>query len=109
MTNAESKEATLINVAPEITAACLRAIEVWGKPERLIQSMGECGEFQAAVGRYFQGRDPQLAEVIEEASDVIILMLQIRELVGVDNFDSVFKRKFQKFSSKVFEAKSKAV
>lgn len=99
----------LIKVAPRMTEACLSAIEVWGQPDQLVQSMGECGEFVevfgryiATVGRHFQGRDPDLDDVAEEAADVVILMLQIRELVGGEKFDSVLERKFKKFSSKVY-------
>lgn len=106
----------LIKVSPEMTATCLTAIEVWGQPDQLVQSMGECGEFVevfgryiATVGRHFQGRDPDLDDVVEEAADVVILMLQVRELVGGERFDSVLKRKFDKFSTKVYEAKSQSV
>lgn len=101
----------LIEVSSEMTEECLKAIEVWGQPDQLVQSMGECGEFLAAfgkyiaaVGRHFQGRDPELLDVTEEAADVVILMMQIRELVGADNFDTALSRKFEKFQSKVGKA-----
>lgn len=100
-----SLKVQLVEVDPAMTEACLTAIKVWGQSEQLIQSMGECGEYIAEVGRYFQGRDPDLSKVLEEAADVVILMMQVRELVGVDRFDEVLSKKFGKFSSKVNQAK----
>ena len=95
----------LVKVSPEMTEACLAAIEVWGQAEQLIQSMGECGEYTAEVGRHFQGRDPELNNVLDEAADVVILMMQVRELVGSEKFDQVLSRKFEKFRLKVNQAK----
>lgn len=101
----------LVQVSPEMTEECLRAIEVWGHLDQLVQSTGECGEFlaafgryMAAVGRHFQGRDPELADLTDEAADVVILMMQVRELVGVQRFDEALSQKFEKFQSKVREA-----
>lgn len=108
------KTTPLIEVDPEMTEACLAAIKVWGQSDQLVQSMGECGEFMevfgryvATVGRHFQGRDPELDDIATEAADVIILMMQVRELVGGDRFDCVLRRKFEKFSTKVYGAKSR--
>lgn len=120
----------LITVSSEMSEACQTAVDVWGQSEQLTQSMGECGEYiaevgrhfqiaqrllaevsvlgkyTAEVGRHFQGRDPELNKVADEAADVIILMMQVRELVGGDRFDEVLARKFDKFSSKVNNAKA---
>lgn len=98
-------EQRFIEVDPDLSEACLTAIEVWGKDEQLIQSMGECGEYTAAVGRYFQGRDADLDQVLDEAADVVILMMQIRELVGSSRFNQALARKFKKFGDKVSRAK----
>lgn len=101
----------LVQVSPEMTEECLRAIEVWGQLDQLVQSTGECGEFlaafgryMAAVGRHFQGRDPEMVDLTDEAADVVILMMQVRELVGAENFDAALSKKFEKFQAKVRQA-----
>ncbi len=98
-------------VSPEVVEVCLSATQQWGQSAQLIQSMGECGEFvevlgryMSSVGRHFQGRDPNLDAVAEEAADVMILILQVREIVGAERFDATFKRKFAKFSNKVYKS-----
>lgn len=101
----------LISVSDEMSDACLTAIGTWGQSDQLVQSMGEAGEFVetfgryiATVGRHFQGRDPHLESVTSEAADVVILMLQVRELVGPDLFDAALRRKFEKFKNKLSQA-----
>ncbi len=97
MTPVENQTKTLIQVSPEMAQACQSA--------QLIQSIGECNEYGAEVVRHFQGRDPDLVSVTNEAADVVILMMQIRELVGADKFDEALAKKFQKFVGKINEAK----
>ena len=97
----------LLETNSDFKEACLDAIKLWGQPEQLVQAMGECGEFIAEVGRHFQGRDPELNNVAEEAADVIILMMQVRELVGASKFDYVLETKFKKFVNKLDSVKVK--
>lgn len=91
----------LLQVNLELEDTCNKATIKWSGYQQLIHSMAECGEYIASVGRFNQGRDPDLEEVTEEACDVIILMLQIRELVGHEKFDLMLEKKYQKFKSKV--------
>lgn len=92
----------LIEVDFELSVACSAALDKWGRSAQFIQAMGECGELTASIVRHFQGRDPDLDEVTKEAADVVILMMQIREL-DPRKFDTALAEKFKKFTSKVEE------
>lgn len=96
----------LIDVSSEMTEACSLAVKVWGQPQQLVQCMAECGECIAEVGRHFQGRDPDLERVTDEAVDILIMAMQIRQMVGQDKYDAALRRKFEKFNLKIVEAQS---
>ena len=79
------------------------AINKWGYDTQIDMAMGECGEFIAEVVRWrTQGRGT-VQSVCEEVADVIIMMLQLRKMIGPSVVDASVASKLARLQDKLDE------
>ena len=60
------------------------ALDEWGHAAQLRQVQEECAELIAAINRAARGRGN--ANMIEEAGQVWLMLLQLREIIGHERF-----------------------
>lgn len=79
------------------------AIAKWGYDTQIDMAMGECGELIAEIVRWrTQGR-ATVYSVCEEVADVIIMMLQLREMIGPSAVDAAIESKLTRLKEKLDE------
>lgn len=97
----------MYTISAELENACQEAVYLYGTNAQLTHTMAECGELIAAIGHKFQNRDYADLEIASEAADVFIMLMQLRDMLGVNLFDSTLRTKFNKFQSKLEALKAK--
>ncbi len=63
------------------------AVSRWGVEPQLRQVQEECAELIAAINRDARGRPGARANLLEEAGQAFLMLLQVREIVGHKDFD----------------------
>lgn len=86
-------------LAVQRTAAA--AVERWGDEKQLRQTQEECAELIAAINRYERGREGARENMLEEAGQVFIMLMQVREIVGHDAFADAVRAAEAKTRAKV--------
>lgn len=79
--------------------------ERYGESEQIHQAMGECGEFIAAAQNYYRSKKyghkkTELFEMISEAADAYIMMLQMRH-IDPEMFDGCVQSKMGLIRNKI--------
>jgi NTP pyrophosphatase (non-canonical NTP hydrolase) len=101
MTAAELTDAVGMLRAAEVARA---AVERWGVEPQLRQTQEECAELIAAINRYTRGRDPEREHLLEEAGQVFVMLLQVREFVGHDAFARAVRAAADKTARKLVQS-----
>lgn len=68
------------------------ALGRWGAKAQQAMAVEECSEFVDALMKFRRGR-VGIEAVAEEVADVLIVMLQMRELIGAKEVDSFIEEK----------------
>ena len=86
----------------EITYAGVleKAIHKWGYGPQLRMAMEECGELVAAIAQYERGRVTSAA-LIEEVADVLIMMHQLRLILGPEFVDEAYNKKIERLRKRL--------
>lgn len=95
-----------IILTTELQVACEDAIDIWGKEAQIQQTIGEIGEFLDVYGKMGQGR-ANVIDFAKEAADIMIMMCQIRAMVGTKFFDNILAQKVDKFKNKLYSDKDR--
>lgn len=77
-----------------------RALSTWGYDKQLLMVMEECGELLSALGKQSRGRC-QVCDVITELADVHIMVEQMAQFFGWDEFKKERVRKLKRLEERL--------
>lgn len=100
MTGGELADAVALVSASRVAA---EAVRTFGEAPQLRQAQEECAELIAAINRDTRGRDPGRDNLTEEAGQVFVMLLQVREIIGRDRFDASVRAAQAKTATKIAE------
>lgn len=92
--------------AREIDALCDRALKVFGTENEVDKAVEECSELAAALIRWKHGRDGARSQATSECADVIIMMRQMRKMLGERAVDSELRFKAERLDRRIDESES---
>lgn len=75
-----------------------KAIEVFGEEPQYIMAFEECGEFVASLAQWLRGRE---VDVIGEVADVLIIMQQVRIMLGPEVVDERIQQKLERLGERI--------
>jgi hypothetical protein len=76
------------------------ALDVYGFEAQWAVAVGECGEFVALEGLRVQGRLTE-EKIVDEVSDVLLMMLQLRFKIGKDKIDERVAYKVNRLKQRI--------
>ncbi len=72
-----------------------KALDKWGAVSQIRMAIEECSEFINAQMKFYRKR-ATISEVREEIADVLIVMLQMRILLGPELVDNIIEEKMER-------------
>ncbi len=82
------------------------AVDVWGIAAQVGMCNEECGELIVALNQFDRGR-VTIDDVASEVADVILMMAQLRSLVGPERVDAALDAKMERFMERAGKAHEK--
>ena len=77
-----------------------RALSTWGYDKQLLMVMEECGELLNALAKESRGRC-RVSDIITELADVSIMVEQMAQFFGWDEFEKERERKLKRVEERL--------
>jgi len=87
-------------LAERCETACAEAVRRGGFEKQARQAQEELAELTAAINQFYRGREGSLEDVLEEAADVLLCMVQLRLMFG-DGIDQWIRKKLERIEQRV--------
>ena len=80
-----------------VYAECL---EFWGSQRQLIKTAEECSELVQAIMKFLLNQG-EMPAILDEASDVYLMIMQIREMVGHETWEKLVNIKLDAVKERI--------